>query len=82
MYVMSIILWRPVSSIPFTYTLHQGANILVDHNGKIKLADFGASKKIESLVTMADGYKTFTGTPYYMVGARGRGFVNILNEDI
>lgn len=38
----------------------------MDHNGTIKLADFGASKKIESLVTMGDGYRTFTGTPYFM----------------
>ena len=30
----------------------KGANILVDNAGKVKLADFGASKKIESLVTV------------------------------
>jgi hypothetical protein len=39
----------------------------INFTGKIKLADFGASKRIESLVTMGDGYKTFTGTPYFMV---------------
>lgn len=30
----------------------KGANILVDHTGFVKVADFGASKKIEDLVTM------------------------------
>jgi serine/threonine protein kinase len=30
----------------------KGANILVDNTGLIKLADFGASKKIEDLVTL------------------------------
>lgn len=30
----------------------KGANILVDNTGLVKVADFGASKKIEDLVTM------------------------------
>lgn len=30
----------------------KGANILVDNTGLVKLADFGASKKIESLATI------------------------------
>ena len=30
----------------------QGANILVDNTGLVKLADFGASKQIEDLVTI------------------------------
>lgn len=30
----------------------KGANILVDNAGRIKLADFGASKQIEDLVTI------------------------------
>ncbi|CAG9465505.1 unnamed protein product [Pedinophyceae sp. YPF-701] len=44
----------------------KGANILVDNAGTIKLADFGASRKIESLVTMGDGYRSIKGTPYWM----------------
>ena len=32
----------------------KGANILVDNGGLVKLADFGASKKLEDLVTMGE----------------------------
>jgi serine/threonine protein kinase len=32
----------------------KGANILVDNAGRVKLADFGASKQIEDLVTIGD----------------------------
>lgn len=39
-----------------------GANILRDLEGNVKLADFGASKRL-SAITMV---KTITGTPYYM----------------
>jgi len=45
----------------------KGANILVDHNGLVKLADFGASKKLHNAVSITgEGLKTITGTPYYM----------------
>lgn len=44
----------------------KGANILVDKNGWVKLADFGASKKIEDLVTIESGFKSVKGTPYWM----------------
>ncbi|KAK9907344.1 hypothetical protein WJX75_001831 [Coccomyxa subellipsoidea] len=44
----------------------KGANILVDHTGLVKVADFGASKKIEDLVTMDSGFKSIKGTPYWM----------------
>lgn len=36
--------------------IFQGANILVDNKGGIKLADFGASKQVEKLVSRCIGY--------------------------
>ena len=33
------------------FFIFQGANILVDNKGCIKLADFGASKQVEKLVS-------------------------------
>lgn len=44
----------------------KGANILVDKAGTVKLADFGASKKIEDLATVGSGCKSIRGTPYWM----------------
>ena len=44
----------------------KGANILVANTGLVKLADFGASKKIEGLATMESGFKSVKGTPYWM----------------
>ncbi|KAK9804778.1 hypothetical protein WJX72_004880 [[Myrmecia] bisecta] len=44
----------------------KGANILVDNTGLVKLADFGASKQIENLVTIDSGHKSIKGTPYWM----------------
>ncbi|XP_074320945.1 mitogen-activated protein kinase kinase kinase NPK1-like isoform X2 [Silene latifolia] len=43
----------------------KGANILVTDKGCIKLADFGASKKVVELATMT-GAKSMKGTAYWM----------------
>lgn len=42
----------------------KGANILRDHNGNIKLGDFGASKRLETVSNSM--MKTAVGTSYYM----------------
>jgi len=45
----------------------KGANILVDTNGTIKLADFGASQKLADIVSLTGGaFNTVAGSPYWM----------------
>ena len=47
----------------------EGANVLVSDSGEIKLADFGASKRVNGGTggaTVADMNATMKGTPYYM----------------
>jgi len=44
----------------------KGANLLVDNTGTVKLADFGASKRVEDLATYQSGHKSMKGTPYWM----------------
>jgi len=46
-----------------------GANILRDHDGNVKLGDFGASRRLQVIVTRSTCHsdaQTITGTPYYM----------------
>eukprot|EP00051_Salpingoeca_urceolata_P011000 m.135273 g.135273 ORF g.135273 m.135273 type:complete len:594 (+) comp16940_c0_seq7:635-2416(+) len=43
----------------------KGANVLVDVTGNVKLADFGASKRLQHIKTLT-GFKSIHGTPYWM----------------
>ncbi|NXN64260.1 M3K3 kinase, partial [Himantopus himantopus] len=44
----------------------KGANILRDSAGNVKLGDFGASKRIQTICMSGTGIKSVTGTPYWM----------------
>ena len=44
----------------------KGANILVNDKGEIKLADFGASKRLSETGTLVDENRSLRGTPYFM----------------
>jgi mitogen-activated protein kinase kinase kinase 3 len=46
-----------------------GANILRDHAGNVKLGDFGAAKRLQTIVThstLQSNAKTVSGTPHYI----------------
>lgn len=43
-----------------------GANILRDSAGNVKLGDFGASKRLQTICLSGTGMKSATGTPYWM----------------
>ncbi|XP_067834860.1 mitogen-activated protein kinase kinase kinase 22 isoform X2 [Heptranchias perlo] len=44
----------------------KGANILRDSAGNVKLGDFGASKRLQTICMSGTGIKSVTGTPYWM----------------
>jgi len=44
----------------------KGANILVAHNGILKIADFGATLMLSGQKTMTEDGKQIQGTPYWM----------------
>ncbi|KAM8845906.1 LOW QUALITY PROTEIN: mitogen-activated protein kinase kinase kinase 3 [Spinachia spinachia] len=43
-----------------------GANILRDSEGNVKLGDFGASKRLQTICMSGTGIRSVTGTPYWM----------------
>uniref|UniRef100_A0A3B4A3L4 Uncharacterized protein n=1 Tax=Periophthalmus magnuspinnatus TaxID=409849 RepID=A0A3B4A3L4_9GOBI len=44
----------------------KGANILRDSVGNVKLGDFGASKRLQTICMSGTGIRSVTGTPYWM----------------
>lgn len=50
--------------LPFFFLL--GANILRDSAGNVKLGDFGASRRLQTICLSGTGIKSVTGTPYWM----------------
>ncbi|KAL3999686.1 immunoglobulin heavy chain [Sarotherodon galilaeus] len=44
----------------------KGANILRDSVGNVKLGDFGASRRLQTICLSGTGMKSVTGTPYWM----------------
>ena len=44
----------------------KGANVLVAHNGILKIADFGATMMLSGQKTMTEDGKQIQGTPYWM----------------
>ncbi|XP_044037711.1 mitogen-activated protein kinase kinase kinase 3 isoform X2 [Siniperca chuatsi] len=44
----------------------KGANILRDSAGNVKLGDFGASKRLQTICMSGTGIHSVTGTPYWM----------------
>lgn len=46
--------------------LCSGANILRDSVGNVKLGDFGASRRLQTICLSGTGIMSVTGTPYWM----------------
>ena len=51
--------------MPFCFS-ESGANILRAGSGNVKLADFGASRRLQTIASYVTGIKSVTGTPYWM----------------
>ena len=55
---------------------------MVDNCGVVKLADFGASKKMEALMTTTGGYQSLKGTPYWMAPEVLSPLLSLLNNSL
>lgn len=56
-----------IKYLPILYQLWpSGANILRDSAGNVKLGDFGASKRLQTICMSGTGIRSVTGTPYWM----------------
>ncbi|KAL0218500.1 hypothetical protein P9112_004153 [Eukaryota sp. TZLM1-RC] len=44
----------------------KGANLLIDNNGVVKVADFGASRKLQGYHTALNECRSLKGTPFWM----------------
>lgn len=53
-------------SLHHLFIFLSGANILRDSAGNVKLGDFGASKRLQTICLSGTGMKSATGTPYWM----------------
>lgn len=62
--------WKMIGGIKYLSVLCQlwlsGANILRDSAGNVKLGDFGASKRLQTICMSGTGIRSVTGTPYWM----------------
>lgn len=62
----SWIAWKQLSLFFFFFPSCPGANILRDSAGNVKLGDFGASKRLQTICMSGTGIRSVTGTPYWM----------------
>lgn len=65
LYPLRMFLWRLLNKLK-VFVAPPGANILRDSSGNVKLGDFGASKRIQTICMSGTGIKSVTGTPYWM----------------
>lgn len=63
-------MWDAIAEIKYLHIPRQlwlsGANILRDSAGNVKLGDFGASKRLQTICMSGTGIRSVTGTPYWM----------------
>lgn len=57
--------WRTAADVCLSSSF-SGANILRDSVGNVKLGDFGASRRLQTICLSGTGIMSVTGTPYWM----------------